>query len=380
MEFQSKLPNVGTTIFTIMSALANKHGAINLSQGFPNFDCPQGLKDRVNYHMQNGKNQYVPMAGVPILREKLAAKMHRMYGCSVDPNSEITITAGGTQAIFTAISAFIKPTDEVILIEPAYDCYKPSIELVGGIPVPYELTGPDYKIDWDKMKSMITNKTRMIMINTPHNPIGKTLSKEDILELQSITSNTNIIVLSDEVYEHLIYDGKEHQSVLRFPELAKRSLVIYSFGKTFHNTGWKLGYCVGPEKLMIEFRKVHQFNVFSVNSFAQYGIADYLENPDSYLSLPGFYQQKRDFFQQAMEGSRLIPLKSEGTYFQLFDYSKISDEKDTDFAKRLTIEHGVAAIPVSVFYSSGRDEKKIRLCFAKTEDLLAKAGEKLKAI
>lgn len=380
MHIQSKLPNIGTTIFTVMSALAIEHKAINLSQGFPNFDCPEGLKERVNFHLQNGKNQYVPMAGVPILREKLAQKMEHSYGQRINPDSEITITAGATQALFTAIATFISPGDEVILIEPAYDSYRPSVEVVGGVPVIYELTAPDYRIDWDKFQQLISDKTKMIIINTPHNPIGKILSEEDMLTLQKITNNTNIIVLSDEVYEHLIFDKKAHQSVLRFPELFKRSLIVYSFGKTFHSTGWKMGYCVAPEPLMKEFRKVHQFNVFSVNSFVQYGIADFLEEQSFYLDLPRFYQQKRDFFQGAMAGSRLIPLKSEGTYFQLFDYSKISQEADTDFAKRMTTEFGVAAIPVSVFYSSGRDEKVIRLCFAKTEEVLSEAGGLLRGI
>jgi methionine aminotransferase len=357
MQINSKLPNVGTTIFSVMSALANEHQAINLSQGFPNFDCPEGLKERVNFHMQNGKNQYVPMAGVPLLRERLAQKMEGMYGQPLDAATNITITAGATQALFTAIAAFIRPGDEVILIEPAYDSYRPSIEVVGGVPVIYELTFPDYRINWDDFQQCISEKTKMIIINTPHNPIGKVLSEDDLLTLQKITNGTDIIVLSDEVYEHLIFDGKAHQSVLRFPELFKRSLIVYSFGKTFHSTGWKMGYCVAPELLMKEFRKVHQFNVFSVNSFVQYGIADFLSNESFYLDLPNFYQQKRDFFQEAMAGSRLRALGSEGTYFQLFDYSAISEEADLAFAKRMTTEFGVAAIPVSAFYSSGRDEK-----------------------
>ncbi len=380
MQIDSKLPNVGTTIFSVMSALANEHQAINLSQGFPNFDCPEGLKERVNFHMQNGKNQYVPMAGVPLLRERLAQKMEKSYGQPIDPASEITITAGATQALFTAIAAFVRPGDEVILIEPAYDSYRPSIEVVGGVPVVYELTAPDFRINWDDFQQCISERTKMIIINTPHNPIGKVLSEDDLLALQKITNNTDIIVLSDEVYEHLIFDGKAHQSVLRFSELFKRSLIVYSFGKTFHSTGWKMGYCVAPELLMKEFRKVHQFNVFSVNSFVQYGIADFLSNESFYLDLPNFYQQKRDFFQDAMAGSRLRALGSEGTYFQLFDYSSISDEGDLAFAKRMTTEFGVAAIPVSAFYSSGRDEKVIRLCFAKTEEVLKEAGEILRGL
>lgn len=380
MQINSKLPNVGTTIFSVMSALANEHQAINLSQGFPNFDCPEGLKERVNFHMQNGKNQYVPMAGVPLLRERLAQKMKGMYGHALDADKNITITAGATQALFTAIAAFINPGDEVILIEPAYDSYRPSIEVVGGVPVVYELKAPEYRINWEGFQQYISERTKMIIINTPHNPIGKVLSEDDLLQLQQLTSGTNIIVLSDEVYEHLIFDGKAHQSVLRFPELFKRSLIVYSFGKTFHSTGWKMGYCVAPEALMKEFRKVHQFNVFSVNSFVQYGIADFLSDESFYLGLPNFYQQKRDYFQEAMAGSRLRSLGSEGTYFQLFDYSAISDEGDVAFAKRMTTEFGVAAIPVSVFYSSGRDERVVRLCFAKTEEVLREAGDVLRGV
>ena len=380
MRIISKLPEVGTTIFTVMSALASEHNAINLSQGFPNFDTPQALKDKVAYYLQNGKNQYCPMAGLIGLREVLADKMQSLYGLRPSPDSEITITAGATQAIFTAITTFIDKGDEVILIEPAYDSYRPSIELVKGVPVPYELSAPDFKIDWEELGALVTVRTKMIIINTPQNPIGKTLKQEDLESLQKLTEGTDIIVLSDEVYEHLIYDDQLHQSVARYPDLYNRSLLVYSFGKTFHSTGWKIGYCVGPEYLMSEFRKVHQFNVFCVNSFEQYALADYLKNPEPYLELPAFYQAKRDFLQSSLEGSKLKPLPSEGTYFQLYDYSEISDEPDTDFAKRMTTEYGVAAIPVSVFYSSGKQNGVIRLCFAKTEDMLAQAGKLLKAI
>ncbi len=380
MEFESKLPRVGTTIFTVMSALAREHDAINLSQGFPNFDCSPKLHSLVQEYMTKGHNQYAPMAGVPALREALAGKIKNLYGTQVDANSEITITAGATQAIFTIISAFVKTGDEVILLEPAYDSYKPSIELMGAVPVIYELTAPDYKVDWDKMKSLCSDRTRMIIVNTPHNPTGTILTAEDMEALQDLTRDTNILVLSDEVYEHLIYDGEEHQSVLRFPELFQRTLITYSFGKTFHSTGWKIGYCVAPKYLMKEFRKVHQFNVFSVNTPMQYAIADFMSNPNEYLSLNNFFQRKRDFFLETMNGSRFRPIPCKGTYFQLFDYSEISEEKDTDFAKRMTSEFGVASIPVSVFYSNGRDEKVVRFCFAKTEDLLARAGEVLRTI
>ena len=380
MNIQSKLPTVGTNIFSIMSALANQHGAINLSQGFPDFDCPEALQNRVDFHLKNGKNQYVPMAGVPLLRERLAEKMKNSYGTSIDPDTEITVTAGATQALFTAITAFVHPGDEVILIEPAYDSYRPAIELAGGVPVIYELVGPDYQIDWQRFAALISTKTKMIIVNTPHNPIGKIRSAEDMQMLEQLTNGTDIIVLSDEVYEHLIYDGELHQSVLRFPELFKRSLLVYSFGKTFHSTGWKMGYCVAPKMLMREFRKVHQFNVFSCNSFVQYGIADFLENPETYQQLPNFYQQKRDFFQEQLAGASLKPLSSEGSYFQLYDYSEISDLPDTEFAKYLTTEIGVAVIPVSAFYSSGRDEKVVRFCFAKKEETLAAAGKLLRAV
>ena len=380
VPFTSKLPHVGTTIFTVMSALANEHGAINLSQGFPNFPSPERLSDLVCQYMKKGYNQYAPMAGVPILREQLAEKAQRLYGASIDPNTEITITAGATQAIFTAIAAFVSSGDEVILIEPAYDSYRPSIEVNGGVPVSYKLSAPDYRVDWLALGRLVTARTRMIIINTPHNPTGTILKAEDLQALEKLTAGTDILVLSDEVYEHLIYDGQPHQSVLRYSGLWERSLATYSFGKTFHNTGWKIGYCLAPAHLTAEFRKVHQFNVFSVNTPMQYALADYLADPETYLSLDDFFQQKRDFFLDAMKGSRLQPLRCEGTYFYLFDYSAISDEPDTKFAKRMTTEWGVAAIPVSVFYSNGSSDKVIRLCFAKTEETLERAGALLRKI
>ena len=380
MKIHSKLPNVGTTIFTVMSALSNKHGAINLSQGFPNFPTSERLIDLACDYMKRGFNQYAPMPGLPALREQIADKLEFLHGISVDPNTELTITAGATQAIYTAITTFVRPGDEVILLEPAYDSYHPSVELSDGVPVIYEMRAPDYKVDWDAIGQLVTDKTRMIVINTPHNPTGTTLKEEDLLALQKLTEGTEILVLSDEVYEHLIYDGQVHQSVLRFPELFQRSLVTYSFGKTFHNTGWKSGYCVAPAHLMAEFRKVHQFNTFSVNTPIQYALADFLKDREEFLQLNGFFQQKRDFFIKNMKGSRLRPIHSEGTYFHLFDYSEISSEADTEFAKRMTTEFGVAAIPVSVFYSNKRDDKVIRLCFAKTEETLEKAGKLLQKI
>ncbi len=377
VAFTSKLPKVGTSIFSVMSALANEHQAINLSQGFPNFDSDDTLKKLVAKYIKEGYNQYAPMPGVPILRERLAKKMESQYGAAVDPDSEITITAGATQAIFTAIIAFIKPDDEVILIEPAYDSYRPAVQMCGGRAIAYELSAPDYQIDWEHFKKLINRHTRMIIINTPQNPSASTFSEADLRELERLTANTDILILSDEVYEHIVFDGEEHQSVLRFPNLWQRTLITYSFGKTYHATGWKLGYCAAPAYLMKEFRKVHQFNVFSVNSPIQYAIAEYMKEPEHYLGLPRFFQAKRDFFLDVMKASRFKLLPSKGTYFQLADYSAISDEPDMEFAKRLTTEFGVAAIPVSAFYSSKKDEKIVRFCFAKTEEMLSEAGKLL---
>ena len=380
MNTNSKLPKVGTTIFSVMSALANEHKAINLSQGFPNFDCSEKLKKLVNKYIDKGYNQYAPMPGVPLLRERIAEKIENSYGLTVDPDTEITVTAGATQAIFTAIATFVQPGDEVIIFEPAYDSYRPSIEVFGGFPIVYQLEAPDYSINWESFSRLITQRTRMIIINTPHNPTGTTLKQHDLLKLQQLTNGSEILVFSDEVYEHLIYDGERHQSTLRFPDLFQRTLAAYSFGKTFHNTGWKMGYCVAPKHLMKEFRKVHQFNVFSVNTPFQYGIADFLKKPQEYLDLSSFYQEKRDYFLDVIKNSRFKPIHCEGTYFQLADYSEISNEKDTDFVKRLTIDHGVAAIPVSAFYSNPRNDKVIRFCFAKTEKLLKKAGKLLSKV
>jgi methionine aminotransferase len=380
MHIKSKLPNVGTTIFTVMSGLANQVGAINLSQGFPNFNPSERLQRLVTEHMAKGANQYSPMPGILPLRERIAEKINRMYGATVDPETEITITAGGTQAIFCAIAAFVGPGDEVILLEPCYDSYRPSVETVGGVAVTYSLSAPDYRVDWEEVKKLITPRTRMLCINTPQNPTGTILRESDMLKIQEILRGTEVILMSDEVYEHLIYDGEPHASALRYPELYARTLAIYSFGKTYHNTGWKTGYCVAPPELTREFRKVHQFNVFSANHPMQAAFADFMADPAEYMGLPEFYQQKRDFFLQAMSATRFKPLPCAGTYFQLFDYSDITDESDLAFCKRLTTEYGVAAIPVSSFYSDLKDEKVIRLCFAKTEDLLAQAGERLSKV
>lgn len=372
---KSKLPKVGTTIFSVMSKLAKDHNAINLSQGFPDFKISPELSELVFENMKKGKNQYAPMPGIPELREELSKKIEKLYSIKYNSDTEITITAGATQAIFTAITAVIEEEDEVIIFTPAYDCYAPAIELNGGKPVFIQLTAPNFIIDWEQVQKMITRKTRMIIINTPHNPSGTILTTQDMLSLEKIVKASNIIVLSDEVYEHIIYDGKEHQSVARYPTLAEHSFAVYSFGKTFHNTGWKMGYCIAPENLMIEFRKVHQFNVFSVNTPMQYALSEYLKNENNYLSLPNFYQEKRDVFCNLLKESRFKITPAGGTYFQLLDYSEITDMKDTEFAIQLTEKNKIASIPVTVFYNSAPESKVLRFCFAKDNETLKKAAE-----
>lgn len=372
---KSKLPKVGTTIFTVMSRLAQEHNAINLSQGFPDFGSDEVLHDLVRTAMKNGHNQYAPMPGLMELREQIAAKTEQLYGAIYHPETEITVTAGATQAIYTAITAVVHEDDEVIIFTPAYDCYEPAIELNGGKSVIVQMHAPDYKIDWTHVRKLINPKTKMIIINTPHNPTATVFAKDDFLALEKLIANTDIIVLSDEVYEHIIFDENKHYSASMFPKLAERSFIVSSFGKTFHNTGWKMGYCIAPETLMSEFRKVHQYVVFSVNTPAQYALAEYLKNESNYLSLSAFYQQKRDFFTSVIRNSKFEILPSKGTYFQLLSYKNISDEKDTDFAVRLTVEHKLAAIPVSVFYNQPVDEKILRFCFAKSEKTLEKAAE-----
>ncbi len=374
---RSKLPQAGTTIFTVMSALANEYKAINLSQGFPNFECSPKLVSLVNEYMKKGFNQYAPMQGIMPLREIIAAKMQDLYGATYNPEKEINITAGGTEAIYAAITAVVHEGDEVIIIEPAYDCYVPAIELSGGIPIYVQLKAPTYSIDWEEVKKKVSHRTRMIMINTPQNPTGAVMTEKDMKQLDNITKGTDILVLSDEVYEHIIFDGLKHQSVCRFPGLAERSFVVFSFGKTYHATGWKMGYVLAPEKLMKEFRRVHQFIVFTVNTPLQYALAEYMENKDEYLGLADFYQQKRDYFIHLIKGSRFKFIPASGSYFQLLDYSAISKEKDTDYAIRLTKEIGVASVPVSVFYHEQLDNKFLRFCFAKTNETLEQAAEKL---
>ena len=376
----SKLPSVGTTIFTVMSRLAQEHNAINLSQGFPDFDCDPALKDLVSLHMREGRNQYAPMAGVPQLREAIAAKVRALYGASYDPEHEITVTPGATYAIFNALATLVRPGDEVIVFEPTYDSYVPSIEVQGGTPVCIGLKFPDYHIDWDEVKRAITPKTRVILINTPNNPTASVFSAADMQALEKITRNTGIVIVSDEVYEHIVFDGAQHQSVARFPGLAARSFVVSSFGKTYHVTGWKMGYCLAPRELMNEFRKVHQFNAFVCNSPVQYALAEFMQREEHYLGLAAFYQKKRDYFRDRLRESRFTLLPSDGTFFQSARYDDISDEKDTDFAVRLTREHGVAAIPLSAFYREPPPQKVLRFCFAKKEETLAKGTDILRRI
>ncbi|NNL16071.1 MAG: aminotransferase class I/II-fold pyridoxal phosphate-dependent enzyme [Flavobacteriaceae bacterium] len=373
MTHESKLPNIETTIFAVMSGLANKYGALNLSQGYPNFKGDQKLYDLVNAAMNSGYNQYAHMYGSQDLRLAIKNKVELLYKTTYDPETEITVTVGATQAIYTTISTFIKKGDEVIVFRPAYDSYIPSIQINRGIPVSIQLLKPDFRIDWEDVKQKINSKTKMIIINSPHNPSGTMLTKDDMLKLQELTKNTNIVVLSDEVYEHLVFDNEQHLSACMFPDLKSRSFVISSLGKTFHNTGWKIGYCCAPKHLMDEFIKLHQFTVFSVNHPTQKGIADYMQEPEHYLEIPQFFQRKRDLFLDAMKNSRFKFTPSKGTYFQLLDYSEITDENDFEFAKRLIVEHGVASIPTSVFNKNKLDQKVLRFCFAKTDETLIEA-------
>jgi methionine aminotransferase len=375
--FPSRLPNVGTTIFTVMSALAAQHQAVNLGQGFPDFDCDERIVEAVSRAMREGHNQYPPMAGVAALREAIAHKIEAVHGRAYDPQTEITVTAGATQALLTTILATVHPGDEVVVFEPTYDSYIPSIELAGGKPVFVALEAPNYAIDFDKLARAVTPRTRLILINTPHNPTGRVWHADDMRRLEEIVRNTNVMILSDEVYEHMVYDGAPHQSVARYPELAQRSFVVSSFGKTFHVTGWKVGYVAAPAALMEEFRKVHQFNVFTVNTPMQVGLAAYLADPKPYVELPAFYQRKRDFFRDGLAKTRFKLLPCEGTYFQCVDYSAISDLPEAEFSKWLTTEIGVASIPVSAFYHEPRESGVVRFCFAKREATLATALERL---
>lgn len=377
MNIVSKLPAVGTNIFTVMSALAAEHHAVNLGQGFPDFPMNEELTGLVAAAMKNGFNQYSPMPGWPALRESIAEKIHYLYGSTVSPDTEITITPGGTYAIYSALTAILHPGDEVILFEPAYDSYIPNIEINGAKAVPINLVYPEYKIDWTAVRAAVNERTRCIMINTPHNPTGAVIGPEDIAELRSIVKDTNIFILSDEVYEHLIYDGVLHQSILRYPDLLERSFVCFSFGKVYNCTGWKLGYCVAPAPLMKEFRKVHQFNCFSCFTPAQVALAEFLKNRDAYLGLSAFMQEKRDHFIQLMSATRFTLQPSGGSYFICGTYERISDEGDKELAVRLTKEAGIATIPVSSFYHNGKDDKVLRFCFSKKKETLEAAVEKL---
>jgi len=381
LQFHSKLPHVGTTIFTVMSQLAAECGAINLSQGFPDYDGPEALKDRVKHYLDAGFNQYPPMAGVAPLRAAVAAKVLEWYGAQVSPDTEITITPGATEAIYCAITAVVGAGDEVILFDPAYDCYEPAILLAGGRPVRLPLMPPAYRIDWQRVADSITPRTRMIMVNSPHNPTGSVLEAEDLLALQALAEQHNLIVCADEVYEHLIFDGRRHESVLRYPALAARSFAVSSFGKTYHVTGWKTGYCVAPAVLTAELRRVHQFVTFVGITPIQFGLADFMrDHPEHLRELPAFYQRKRDLFVQALAGSRFRTVPSAGTYFQLADYSAISDLSDVAFAEWLTRHVGVAAIPVSVFYAQAPAAKYVRFCFCKNDDTLREAAARLAAL
>ncbi len=380
MKIHSKLPHTATTIFTVMSALASEHKALNLSQGFPDFDVDPDLLELVAKYMRAGYNQYAPMQGVPELRERIAEKTQQLYNAVYDPATEITVTSGATEALFAAITAVVQTNDEVIVMEPAFDCYVPAIRLNGGIPVFVKYRFPDYRIDWDDVQRAITSKTRLMILNSPHNPTGAVLSGEDISALKRTVRDTDVLLVSDEVYEHIIFDDRIHESICRHPELAQRSFVISSFGKTYHTTGWKIGYCLAPEPLSAEFQRVHQFLTFASNTPIQHAYAEFMQKKDAYLALSEFYQNKRDKFLALIEPSRFKALPCRGTYFQMLDYSAISNEPDMQFAKRLTIRHGVASIPPSVFYHDNKDHRVLRFCFAKKDETLERAAEKLCAI
>ncbi|MBL0356513.1 MAG: aminotransferase class I/II-fold pyridoxal phosphate-dependent enzyme [Chitinophagaceae bacterium] len=373
----SKLPHVGTTIFTTMSTLAAQYNAVNLGQGFPDFMMSEELIRLVNAAMQHGNNQYSHMSGLPLLRERIAQKAQTLYGTVINPETEITITPGGTYAIYTALTTVLQPGDEVIVFEPAFDSYLPNIEINGAVPVLIPLSFPGYSVDWDLVRQKISPKTKMIMINTPHNPTGSVLGKNDIEQLRSVVKDTGIFILSDEVYEHLIFDDVQHESILRYPDLLARSFVCFSFGKTYHCTGWKMGYCIAPALLMNEYRKVHQFNCFCCSHPVQHALAEFMLQPQQYLQLGKMLQQKRDPFQQLMLHTKFKALPSYGSYFQLYRYDDISDETEKEFATRLTREYGVTAIPVSVFYNNETDNKVLRFCFAKKEATLEEAVTRL---
>jgi methionine aminotransferase len=377
LSITSKLPAVGNSIFTVMSQLATEYGAVNLGQGFPDFSMDVALTELVSKAMRDDFNQYAPMSGLPILRERLAEKSNQLYHSTIHPDTDITITPGGTYAIYTALTTVLRPGDEVIVFEPAYDSYIPNIEVNGAIPVLISLSYPNYSIPWEEVQQKVTSKTRMIMINTPHNPTGAVLSEKDIEQLRKIVAGTNILILSDEVYEHLIYDGIAHQSILRYPDLLARSFVCFSFGKTYHCTGWKLGYCISSPTLMKEFRKLHQFNAFSCDTPKQVALANYLPIQSAYLNLGNFLQQKRDYFRTLMQATPFECIPSHGSYFECYSYAQFSNETDMELAVRLTKEYGITTVPLSAFYKNGTDNKVLRFCFAKKESTLELASQKL---
>lgn len=380
MIFKSKLPDTGLSIFAVMTSLANQYNALNLSQGFPNFNPTDELVELVNYYMKHGNNQYAPMPGVPSLRNEISKKINSVYGGNFNSEDEITITAGATQALFTAITTFINKDDEVIIFEPAYDSYIPSIKFVGGIPISVRLNEKDFSIPWKVVHEKINDKTKMIILNSPHNPTGAIIGKDDVSELTKIAKENDILILSDEVYEHIIFDNRKHFSLTEVEALKSNSIIVSSFGKTYHTTGWKVGYVASSKEITNEFRKVHQFNVFAVNTPIQSAYAEYLSKNNDYLVLPDFYQKKRDLFASELEGSNFKLRECDGTYFQLLDYSNISDENDIDFTKRLITDFGIATIPLSPFYTEEINSKLIRVCFAKTDDMLIEGAKRLKSV
>jgi len=377
IQLGAKLSDVGVTIFTVMSQLANHHQAINLSQGFPDFDTAPDLIQRVTDYMKKGNNQYAAMQGVPVLRQKIAEKVQELYHYDYDPDTEVTVTSGATEALYAAITAVVRAGDEVIIFEPAYDAYAPVVRLNNGIPIFLQLKPPDYRIDWNEVAESLSARTRLIILNSPHNPTGSVLQKSDMTALETILDGTKTLILSDEVYEHIVFDNQTHESIIRYPSLAARSYVVSSFGKTYHTTGWKIGYCLAPVTLSREFQRVHQFLTFSSNTPIQLAYADILDRKNLYQDLASFYQEKRDAFLSFMNGSRFKPVPCSGTYFQMMQYDAISNLPDTEFAQWMTIEHGVASIPVSVFYHTRTDHNVVRFCFAKKVETLERAAEKL---
>jgi len=373
--FTSKLPDIGTTIFTVMSKMADEYGALNLSQGFPDFAVSSKLIAHVNNAMRQGHNQYAPMPGLPFLSESITNSLADTYNWNGDKDAEITVTGGATEALYSCITAFIHPGDEVLILEPAYDSYIPAVRLCGGVPVPVQLNPEDFSVQWDKVEEALSEKTRMIIINTPHNPTGSIWSKADMASLEQVAMERNLLVLSDEVYDRIIFDGLQHESVLRYPGLRERSMAVFSFGKTFHVTGWKVGYVVAASELMVEIRKVHQFLNFSVNTPIQFGLATYLADKKNYQNLHVFYEKKRDLFLNRIAGSRFVPIKCSGTYFQLLSYDAISDKDECTMAEYLTKEYKIASIPVSPFYTGQRNNHILRFCFAKKDETIEKAAE-----